>query len=77
MKRSQAAEQKNHPAAFHLESMILDDGSLNSSQEFANSILLFCHRRGLVGLGKFGQAGHPFGCQEIKIYWRLAIHTRY
>jgi hypothetical protein len=35
--RSRAAEQETRPAAFHLESMDLDDGSLNSSQEFGNS----------------------------------------
>jgi hypothetical protein len=71
VKRSEAAEQKSYPAAFHLESMNLDDGSLNSPQGFGNSILMLrlgWHGRGVVGLGKFEQAGHWLGCQEMTVY---------
>ena len=71
MKRSKAAEQKSYPAAFHLESMNLDDGSLNSLQGFGNSILMLrlgWHRLEVVGLGKFGQAGHSLACQEGTVY---------
>ncbi len=60
MTRSQAAEQESRPAAFHLGSKDLDDGSLNSSQEFGNSKQMLClgwGRQEVVGHGVFGDAG--------------------
>jgi hypothetical protein len=37
VQRSQAAEQESRPAAFHLESIDLDDRSLNSSPGLGDS----------------------------------------